>query len=449
MKLLLFLAACFLYPGALYPQQMDISITGLNTGMAYVSTITGEKVTPVDSITSTGKGKFVVSLRAQRYHPGLYRISFDKNMWLDFMYDGEDIEMATTATALFDSMRVAQSESNRLYHSFLRLNKQYRAKTDLLQLVLARYPKDDSYYKTTQTTIAQLQKEYSYFVNNVSQRKPASFVARYIRSSQLPVMDFNLPPEKQLAWLKAHALDNVDFSDNELVYSDLFTNKTIEYLTYYRNPQLLKELLEKEFMVAVDTILGKARLNQLVYQHVTEYLIDGFRNFGFEECIDYILENYVLKDDLCLDERPGSSLERIIKQKKVLPIGAAVPNILLPDTSGDIISLMKIDAEKILILFYSSSCPHCQAMIPRLAEIYRAKNTFRVMAVSLDSNRNDWIGFIRTNNLDWMNLNDPGGWSGNAASDYLVYATPTMILIDKEKKILAKPLTIDELVKLL
>lgn len=31
------------------------------------------------------------------------------------------------------------------------------------------------------------------------------------------------------------------------IFSDCFTNKTIEYLTYYRNPQLPKELLEKEF----------------------------------------------------------------------------------------------------------------------------------------------------------------------------------------------------------
>ena len=449
MKSILILAACLPFPAALYPQQIVVTINNLNVERAYVSTISGEKSTQVDSITCEGKGRFVFSLSDQRHHSGLYRMSFDKNKWIDFVNDGEDIEMATTATALIDSLQITKSESNRLYYAFLRLNKQYKTKTDLLQLVLARYPKEDPYYKTTQTTLTHLQNKYSDFVANTSQRKPASFAVRYIRSSQLPVVDFNLPPDKQLAYLKAHALDDVDFSDDGFIYSDLFTNKTIEYLTYYRNPQLPKELLEKEFMIAVDKILNKAKINQIVYKHVAEYLIDGFKKFGFEKCIDYILENYVIKDDLCLDERPGSSLERMIKQKKVFPIGAIVPNIVLPDTSGDITSLMKIDAEKILILFYSSSCPHCQAMIPKLAELYKSRNTFRVMAISLDSSRNDWISFIRTNKLDWTNLNDPEGWSGNVASDYLIYATPTMILVDKDKKILAKPLTIDELVKLL
>jgi hypothetical protein len=38
-------------------------------------------------------------------------------------------------------------------------------------------------------------------------------------------------------------------------------------------------------------------------------------------------------------------------------------------------------------------------------------------------------------------------WSGKAASDYYLYATPTMKLIDKEIKILSMPLTVEELMR--
>ena len=95
-------------------------------------------------------------------------------------------------------------------------------------------------------------------------------------------------------------MDNVNFYDTDLIYSDAFTNKTIEYLTYYRNPQLPLELLEKEFMAAVDTILNKVKVNSVVYQHMVEYLLDGFKKFGFDNVLNYIVENYVVKDDLCL-----------------------------------------------------------------------------------------------------------------------------------------------------
>ncbi|MDP2207192.1 MAG: hypothetical protein Q8K98_00270 [Bacteroidota bacterium] len=64
--------------------------------------------------------------------------------------------------------------------------------------------------------------------------------------------------------IQTHSLDFVDFNDAGLINSDVFSNKSIEYLTYYRNPQLPKEILEKEFMAAVDTLLNKSKINSLV-----------------------------------------------------------------------------------------------------------------------------------------------------------------------------------------
>ena len=64
----------------------------------------------------------------------------------------------------------------------------------------------------------------------------------------------------------------------------------------------------------------------------------------------------------------------------------------------------------------------------------------------MDNNREDWLNFVRTNNLNWINVNDPAGWSGKASMDYSVYATPSMFLVDEEKKIIAKPMDVDELI---
>ncbi|MBI3189983.1 MAG: TlpA family protein disulfide reductase [Ignavibacteriales bacterium] len=460
----IFLLLFFLCSLLAFSQQIDITVRKLNTERAVLSLLSGETVTQFDTITSSDNGRFLFSLKpvgtkvptaltahtsGEKNHSGFYRLSFDNNRWIDFINDNEDVAIITDAENILDSMKVLSSESNGIYYSFQKLNKQYKTKTELLQLVLARYPKEDSYYKTTQATIGQLQKEYSEFINS-AQRNPDSFTARYIYSSQAPIVDFNVPPDKQLAYLKSHALESVNFNDEDLVNSDVFTNKAIEYLMYYRNPQLPKEILEKEFNVAVDTILNKAKVNQVVYQHLTKYLIDGFKKYGFEKCINYILDNYVIEDDLCLDEQSGSSIQRMIEQKKNLPIGSLVPNITLPDSSGNILSLLFLNAEKILILFYSSSCPHCRTMIPMLHEYYSNKkqNGFEVLAISFDEIKNDWLNFIKTNNLRWVNVNDSKGWAGDAASDYFIYATPTMFLVDKEKKIIAKPLTVEDLQKL-
>jgi len=172
-----------------FSQQIDITVKRLNIERALLSSLSGETVTQIDSFNSSGNGRFLFSLDREKNHLGFYRLSFDNKKWIDFMHDNEDVTIITDADDILDSLQVISSVSNQLYYSFQKLNTQYKTKSELLQLILARYPKDDPYYTTTQTTLSKLQSEYSTFVSNTSQVKPSSFVARYIRSARLPIVD--------------------------------------------------------------------------------------------------------------------------------------------------------------------------------------------------------------------------------------------------------------------
>jgi hypothetical protein len=124
-----------------FAQTVSVKLNNYKTGLAYLSSLSGEKV-----------------------------IQFDKNKWLDFVNDGEDVSITTDANNILDSLKFIKSESNQFYYAFLKLNKQYKSKSDLLQLMLARYPKNDDYYTTSQNKLTQLQKEYLDFVNIVPQK---------------------------------------------------------------------------------------------------------------------------------------------------------------------------------------------------------------------------------------------------------------------------------------
>ena len=431
------------------PQTINIKVKNLSQGKAALSYLRGENVIKIDSIFSNGKGEFDYSFAKNAGHQGLYRLSLSNNGWIDFINDGENVSLSTDAKNIMDSMTVIHSLSNVLYYDFIKLNKQYKIKTDLLQIILAKYPKDDDYYIYTKNKLAELQKKYLHFVDVTSQKNPKSFIARYIKSVQLPVIDMDLPIEKQLAYLKTHSLDNVDFDDDDLIYSDAFTNKTIEYLTLFRNPQLPKELLEKEFMSGVDTILNKAKINQLVYQHVMEYLIDGFKKFGFDEVIDYIVDNYVIKDDICLDEKLQNSIQRRMDQSRHFKMGAVVPDIIIPDSTGKEVNLNDITGEKTLIIFYASWCPHCQELMPKINALYKNQDKLKmkILAISIDTSRTDWLNFVQKDNFNLINVSDLKGWYGKAAQDYYLYATPTMFLINNKREIIAKPTNVDEVKK--
>ena len=427
----------------LLSQQVKINLKNLSENKAALYSLQGEHVNFIDSLSIDQNGKVIYN--GVNFSTGFYQLRIKGESPITFVYSGEDVELEADGRNISETIEVVKSESNQIYYDFVDRNGDYKTKSELLQLILARYPKDDDYYQTTVEKVNQLQKEYSAFIDSIVSIDSSSFISRYVQSSQLPLVDYTLQVEEQIAYLKSHALDNIDFDDAELVYSDCFTNKSIEYLTYYRNPQLPKELLEQEFQKAVDTLLTKASVNILVYEQIADYLIDGFKQFGFDNVVDYIVENYVVKDDLCLDEQTENSIENRINQSKLLKVGTTAPNIILPDTSGSLIDISKIDKEKILLIFYTSLCPHCKNLLPEIHKLYKVQNDIEVIAVSLDEVKEDWISFITDNKLDWINVSDLKGWESKAAQDYFIYATPTMFLLDRENNILGKPSNLQEI----
>jgi len=449
MKKSIIVVIAWLLPAVAFCQtlrKVEILLSGSTAEKAALSMLSGETVAVLDSVTASVPGHFTFEMN-RILQPGFYRLSFDSRSWIDFVHDGEDIRIETDAAHISDSLRVLQSESNRLYNEFVRLSKTYKTKAEILHLVIARYPKDDPYHATTLSALSSLQARYAEFVDSASKARPGSFVARYIRSAQLPIVRGDLPPEDQLDHLKAHALDHVDFADADLTRSDLFSAKSIEYLTYFRNPRLPKNLLEREFNMAVDSILTRARVHETVYSHVTEYLIDGFKKFGFEECIDYIIDNYVVKDDLCLDEGGArSATGKMIEQRKLFVPGAVLPVIALPDSTGRTIDFTTLRAERIMVVFYAAGCPHCRTMIPKLKAAYtgRKPGLTEVVAVALDGSRDEWLGFVREQKPPWISVSDLLGWSSPLVEGYRIYATPTMVVVDREMHFIAAPRSVEE-----
>jgi len=451
LKQFLFSLILFALLSTAFPTGISITINGSTASVFYFYSVSGEKTALIDSAITATPGKFTYSVPKTGLRTGMYRLIYDKIKRIDFIYDQNEIEISTEANDPIGKMTVLKSEENRLFYEFIRLNKSYKTKSELLILILGRFPQDDKFYKQAGERLAELQDEYRWFVDGHSQKDAASFVARYIKSARLPLLDPALPQQSHLNFLKAHALDNIDFTDTQLTGSDVFANKSIEYLQYYGNPQLPKELLEKEFCKAVDSLFERARINQSVYQHVTEYLISGFREFGFDVVLDYIVENYVIKDDLCLDEKTGGMIKRRIDQARILKIGNTAPDIILPDKSGKEVRLSNIRKAKVLVVFYSTLCPHCKDLLPQLNNLLSGSRytNVEIVTVSLDSKKDEWISFVGSSCGNLTNLCDLKGWDSNAANDYYIYATPTMFLLDQNLKILAKPMTLKEVEPLL
>lgn len=430
---------------SVFPQEMRISAEGnkfLKT--AALLQIQGEKTEFIDSVRPAPNGDYTYQFNSNRHMKGFYRLQFDHRRFLNIVYDNEPVKAVINMDKLPEGVTITESASNAYYHRFIRINKEFKTKTDILNYVLVKYPEKDEYFLRTLAETDKLQKEYEQFIMEAESTIPNALITRYIHSAQLPQTDYTLPIDQQLQFLKSHLLDNIDFQDYQLIYTDVYANKSIEYLMLYSNPQLPKELLEKEFMKAVDSLLSRARKSEIVYKHIVEYLIDGFRKFGFDLIIDYIVTNYVIADDICLDAKLETSIERRINQSKFLKIGSKAPELILPDKSGKEIKLSSITAEKILLVFYSTGCPHCKEVLPKLGEIYKGLKNTEVIAVSMDEKKEEWEKFIKENKFNWKDVHETKGWGGKSVEDYYIYATPSMFVLDREKRIIGKPVSVEE-----
>lgn len=426
----------------LFSQNITVKVVN-GPSQTDVFALKGEKVQVIKKVTNT-QDVFTFSLKDESY--GFYGLQLSDELRINFIYDGSDVVLNVDVTNN-GSVDIIASNANKMYTDFVQLNKEYKTKSDLLFLVLDNYPSNTDYYKTTLLTLLQLQKQYTTFVESTSSHTESNFIGNYIQSAQLPVYNPAVQNDPRLLFYKKEALQHVDFSNESLIHSDVFTAKSIEYLSYYRNQRLPKAQLEEEFKKAVDTLLMKARRNDVVYQHVTSYLMDGFTTFGFETVVEYIIANYVVKDDLCLNSATNQLIEDRIQQAKHFSIGSAVPNIVLPTLSDEFVNLDAISARQTLILFFASDCPHCTTLIPDIYALYLSKkrDDFDVFAVSLDTQKENWKSFVHNLQLNWHNVSDLKGWSSPVATQFYIYATPTMFIVDQSGTITNKPKNILEL----
>jgi glutathione peroxidase-family protein len=79
---------------------------------------------------------------------------------------------------------------------------------------------------------------------------------------------------------------------------------------------------------------------------------------------------------------------------------------------------------------------------------YKAKG-FEIFGISLDDDQNKWKNAIRKDKINWLQVNDGGGWDAHTAVTWNIVAIPTSYLVDKNGKLVAMDLEGKDLEKAL
>jgi peroxiredoxin len=203
-----------------------------------------------------------------------------------------------------------------------------------------------------------------------------------------------------------------------------------------RNSTYILDFARKHNDRVVSAYIMRSQIND-VYNDVTELneILIGF-------------SNRVKKTTYFKEIREG--LDRLIKTQP----GSAAPEFTLKNRRGEAVSLTDFRGKLVLLDFWASWCASCIASIPSLKELYeKYRDTgFEIIGISTDSDEAAWLRSIEQHELPWINVIDrstDGDMKNTISTDYSAVFLPTFIMVDREGKILAKNLSIEEMERLL
>ncbi len=414
------------------------TIEGYNNANVYLMRILGEKQMIVDTAFTSTNGSFEFSLDNE-FPMGMYAIKGGAKQIIEILYNKENIRFVSSGTGNDDNVQIIESIENLIWYDYLYLKGLNQYKMEVIETVLFNYP-DGEYLTISTEKYIQLQNLITDRSLELAENNPETFASKLIMVNKPNFAPFNLSNEEKQTYLIKHHFDETDFTDTLLLRSNILNSKIVNYLSLYQRPGLTQEQLEDRLIMAVDTVLEKAIIEQDVYEFVVEFLIKGFETIGFEKGLEHIaIQNQL--NDLCVNTERKAKLEDKMELIRKLSIGKVAPDFSTIDINGDTIRLSEIKSEKTILVFWASWCPHCIDIMPVLQEYYKPEKNdkIEIVAISIDANEQDFEEAVKTHGLNWINIAELKGWNGPIVEEYGIAATPSIFILDKDKKILSKP----------
>ncbi|WP_055447036.1 TlpA family protein disulfide reductase [Lacinutrix mariniflava] len=246
--------------------------------------------------------------------------------------------------------------------------------------------------------------------------------------------------------IKSNYFSNIDFGNKTLQDSNFLIKTTIDYVIGFidrKNPNA-------SYMENVDTVVKAIGDNPKIKGILLEILWNQFSVEGNEVVTNYIGSKYLL--DIARANNDNELANSIIFFKNA-SIGNIGPDFDIEiKEEKDKVKVSKLSklegSNNYLLFFWSTTCSHCLDEIPQLKEYIKSKEKedIQVVAIALDNDLYRWKDMTYEYS-EFLHVFGEGKWDNPIGDQYNVTGTPSYFVLDKDKKIIAKPEDINDFKK--
>ena len=460
MRKIVFLILLSLIPEFIFGQsnrgyEIDITISDLQDSTVFLAYHLGDKQYISDTIKLDNTGHGVV--QGQEALPeGIYMIVLPGRKYFEILISTDQhFAVSCINSDYFNTLKFTGSDEN---SAFIDYQKKWMALQQRAGAISKRIQNNRQNNDSLKIlgSIQKLQEEnMKTYLRSVIKANNGNLLATLVKSL-LPVdiPEFTVPAGSanpdSVRWIrnyiynKDHFFDNTDLTDERLLRTPILYARLEAFFTniLIQAP----DSINKE----IDKLIQKCSGNYKIFQFVSVFLFNHFRE---SEIMGQDAVLVKLADDIYLSGKADwvtkqfkDDLRKQIDLIRPNLIGKKAENMVMDSYKGIFVSLYDVEKEFTILYFWEPDCGHCKESTPKLKAYYDKPKDYslEVFAVCTTTDKAKWAKYIEENKLTWIN-----GWDPQRSSHfdyyYNVQSTPTIYILDKNKKIIAKKLSVDEI----
>ncbi|NCO63951.1 MAG: TlpA family protein disulfide reductase [Flavobacteriales bacterium] len=241
--------------------------------------------------------------------------------------------------------------------------------------------------------------------------------------------------------LEIHFFDHVDFNNITLQSSDFLVERMYNYvLGMGKDTPDISANYKKNID---DFCLAMNNAPLTIKSSLLLQLWQSMADSDFESVANYITDTYLINVAKALNDQV--LIDGLIQFKNTSKESKA-PDFYLDNPKNQKKLSDLNGSEYYVLVFWSSSCSHCLNEIPQLRAFKETlkEGKLKVVAIGLEDDDKNWTVKIKEF-PDFIHVLGLGKWDNEIGNMYDIKATPTYFVLDKNKRIVAKPKDIEAL----